>query len=99
MLLTTIATAALGAYTLKAVIGIVRDQDVCDALRQLKHGVTEAAHSVRDGLADTAANVRQSGKTAAQSRQNGLLVSSVLDSATEQDRKTVLDIFQKYVQE
>lgn len=99
MLITVMATAACAAYAVKTTLSIARDQDVLDALRQLRSGIEGAAHSAHSGLTDASAKLREVRKTAEHTRQNGLLVDRVLGSANDEDRETVLGIFSKYVQE
>lgn len=96
MLLTALATAALGSYTLKTALGIVRDQDVRDALRRLKTGAAQTVSVVHNSFSDAAARVQENRKIAGFARQNGLLVSRVFESATEEERQTLLAILNKY---
>lgn len=99
MLLTALATAALGSYTLKTALGIVRDQDVRDALRRLKTGATQTISVMHNNLADTAARVQENRKISGFARQNGLLVTRVFESATDEERQTLLNILNKYAAE
>lgn len=96
MLLTTLATAALGGYTIKTALAIARDQDVQDALGRLRTGIAQAAHVVQGTVGHAKARIDERRQISSFARQNGLVVSRVFESCTEDEKNTLLTILRKY---
>lgn len=95
-MLSILAGAALGAYTLKSLIGLSRDVAVTKAVGGVKNAVHEAIEETKAGFVEGVARAKAQKAAATTGGSGDDAMAKIFAAASDEDKAKIVEIISKY---